>query len=130
MRNQGALELSKNSSPLVERHTNLIGFANLPVLILTSTKQEFLARKIAKLLVSSHLAAAVQIREVDSYYRWKDEIHNHNEFALTIKTIESHFSRIEELIKREHTYDIPQLIMLDFKGGSAEYLRWIEQQVS
>jgi periplasmic divalent cation tolerance protein len=102
----------------------------LPVLILTSTKQDFLARKIAKQLVDSRLAAAVQIREVDSFYRWQAKIHNHNEYTLTIKTIEAHFSKIEELIKREHTYDIPQIVMLDIKDGSADYLRWIEEQVS
>ena len=102
----------------------------MPVLILTSTKQDFLARKIAKQLVNSRLAAAVQISEVDSFYRWQEKIHNHNEFTLTIKTIEAHYSKIEELIKREHSYDIPQLIMLDIKDGSADYLRWIEEQVS
>lgn len=102
----------------------------MPVLILTSTKQDFLARKIARQLVDSRLAAAVQIREVDSFYRAQLKVHNHNEYTLTIKTIEAHFSRIEELIKREHTYDVPQIIMLDIKDGSADYLRWIEEQVS
>ena len=72
----------------------------------------------------------MQIREVDSFYRWQGKIHNHNEYTLTIKTIETHFSKIEELIKREHTYDTPQIIMLDIKDGSADYLRWIEEQVS
>lgn len=37
---------------------------------------------------------------------------------------------MQKLIKREHTYDIPQIIMLDIKDGSADYLRWIEEQVS
>jgi uncharacterized protein involved in tolerance to divalent cations len=34
------------------------------------------------------------------------------------------------VFKREHTYDIPQLIMLDIKDGSVDQLRWIEEQVS
>ena len=102
----------------------------LPVLVITSIKQGFLARKIAKQLVNSRLAASVQIAEVDSVYGWEQNVHNHNEFTLTIKTIEVHFSKIEELIKREHTYDIPQLMMLDIKHGSIDYLRWIEDQVS
>ncbi len=48
--------------------------------------------------------------KVDSFYRWQAKIHDHNEYTLTVKTIEAYFSKIEELIKREHTYDIPQII--------------------
>jgi uncharacterized protein involved in tolerance to divalent cations len=34
------------------------------------------------------------------------------------------------MIKLEHTYAFPQIIMLDIKNGSADYLRWMEEQVS
>lgn len=121
----GKLQFRPNSSKMQTDRETL-----LPVLIITATKQEVLARKIAKLLVTSRLAAAVQIDTVDSFYRWNEQVQNHTEFKLTIKTIRSHFAKIEELIKREHTYDIPQIIMLEIKDGSADYLQWIEQQVS
>jgi periplasmic divalent cation tolerance protein len=100
------------------------------ILVACGSRKE--ARRIAKSLVSRRLAACVQELggPIHSTYRWKGKIESAKEFLLLIKTTRKRFSAASELIRQLHRYDVPEIIALDVRAGSADYLRWIADSVS
>ncbi len=89
------------------------------------------ARKIARGMVDAKLAACVNIgtAPVESIYRWKGKVETGREFLLVIKTTASRLSALEKEVKRLHSYDVPEFVVLEIAAGSKEYLRWVEESV-
>ena len=87
------------------------------------------AREIASALISERLAACVHVLPIESYYRWQGEVHHEPEVLLQIKTAADCLAAVEALIKRLHTYELPEVSVLPIVGGSAEYLAWIAEGV-
>jgi periplasmic divalent cation tolerance protein len=83
------------------------------------------ARQIASALVSERLAACVQIMPVESVYRWNGAVQQEPEFLLQAKTTTGRLPAVEALIKRLHTYDLPEIAVTLIVAGSEEYLAWI-----
>jgi periplasmic divalent cation tolerance protein len=99
------------------------------VLVTCGSKKE--ARKIAQALVQRRLAACVQeigVR-VRSMYRWKGRVESANEVLLLIKTSRKRFSAVSTLVKKLHSYEVPEIIALNIADGSREYLDWITSNV-
>jgi periplasmic divalent cation tolerance protein len=90
------------------------------------------ARTIAKSLVSRGLAACVQELggSIRSTYRWKGRVESGKEFLLLIKTTRKRFAAVSEAVKRLHSYEVAEIIALDVRAGSPDYLRWITDSVS
>ncbi len=91
----------------------------------TSTKDE--AKQLASILLEKELAACIQINPIESIYRWKGEIECEEEFRLTIKSKVAHYDEIEKMIKENHSYEVPQIVMTLIDKGSDEYLNWIDE---
>jgi len=82
---------------------------------------------IANTLVSKQLAACVNIVPgLTSIYTWKDELCNDQELLLIIKTKNNLFANVEEVIKKIHPYEVPEIISLPVISGSYDYLQWVE----
>jgi periplasmic divalent cation tolerance protein len=99
------------------------------VLVTCGSKKE--ARKIAQALVERRLAACVQEIGVPvrSMYRWKGRVESANEALLLIKTSRKRFSAVSTLVKKLHSYEVPEIIALNIADGSREYLDWITSNV-
>ncbi len=87
------------------------------------------ARRIASKVVRKHLAACVTIilGPVQSVYRWKGKVQAGREQLLFIKTVEKQLSALEAEIKRLHSYEVPEIIALPLDWGSADYIKWLEE---
>jgi periplasmic divalent cation tolerance protein len=95
------------------------------VLITAGSKEE--AHKIAKLLLKEKRAACVNIVPgVDSLFRWKGKIDSARESILVVKTRASLFPEIIDLVKKAHSYEVPEIIAVPIIGGSEEYLQWLD----
>jgi len=95
------------------------------VLITTSSEEE--AHKIAELLVNKKKAACVNIvPRVDSLFWWKDKLDSARESLLLVKTKASLFPDILKLVKRMHSYEVPEIIALPIIDGSEDYLKWLD----
>ena len=97
-------------------------------MIYTTTDKQEVAEKIATDLVSQDLAACVQIGEVKSFYKWKGQVENANEFRLVIKAMSANYDSIEKRISHLHNYELPQVIKVDISGGSEAYLKWLSNE--
>lgn len=94
-------------------------------LITTSSEEE--ARKIAELLVNGKKAACVNIVPwVDSVFWWEDRLDSARESLLLVKTRASLFPEIVELVKRTHSYEVPEIIALPIIASSEDYLKWLD----
>lgn len=88
------------------------------------------ASAIAKAAVDLHLAACASVgAPVRSVYWWQGERQETTEYPLTLKTGAARFAALETEIRRQHSYETPEIIALPVVAGSVDYLRWIEQSV-
>lgn len=96
-------------------------------LIMTTAANRDDAEKIARALIGEKLAACVQLLPIESFYTWEGALANDAELLLLIKTKKSLFGAAMAAIKAIHTYETPEIVALDFAGGSAGYFAWIDQ---
>jgi periplasmic divalent cation tolerance protein len=99
--------------------------SNKCCVVLTTTDSKKKADAIAKTLLKSKLVACIQLDEVESFFCYEEEYRQEKEFRLIIKALSDNYSAVEELIKFNHNYQLPQIIKLDITDGLPEYIDWI-----
>ena len=48
------------------------------------------------------------------------------ESLLIIKILHRHYQEVEQVILANHSYQVPQIVMLPIETGFHEYLQWIQ----
>lgn len=106
-------------------------FRNLRAIYIT-TKDRDEAISIGKVLVEKKLAACVNIIDnMESIYRWKNEVVSEKETILIAKTTYSNVGLLTKKVKELHSYDVPCVITFNIseQEGNSEYLDWIAGSV-
>ena len=94
------------------------------VLVTTSGLEE--AERLANLLVGAGLAPCVNIiPSIISVYQWKNKLNRDEEALMIIKTSESSFDEIREIIEKNHSYDVPEIISLEISQLSPSYAAYL-----
>ena len=89
------------------------------------------ARRIAQHVVERKLAACASIvPRVESIYRWKGKVERAKETLLMIKTTAARLRKLESEVKRLHSYDVPEFVVIPIIAGSQQYLDWLRKSVS
>ena len=90
------------------------------------------ARRIARSVATKGFAACVNISlsPVESIYAWKGKVEKAREYLLIFKTSATRLSELEREVKRLHSYDIPEFIVLPIIAGSRKYLAWLQQSTA
>lgn len=100
------------------------------LIIVTSFASLEDAKKMARQLIESRLAACVQVQEgVHSIYRWEGEICEGNEVLLSAKTVADKWMDISNFIKSHHPYDLPEVIAHAPAKYEALYGKWVQAEV-
>jgi periplasmic divalent cation tolerance protein len=100
------------------------------VLILSTVSKIEDAQTIANHLVSNSMAACVNfIPNLESVYKWKNQVCKENEFLLMIKTTANKETNVYDSLSEIHPYDTPEIITLPIQNGSKDYLDWISESV-
>jgi len=98
------------------------------VLITTATEEE--AHSIAELLLNQRKAACVNIvPRVDSLFWWQGKLDSAQESLLIVKTRASLLPEVIEMVKRAHSYEVPEIIALPIISGNEDYLKWMDGEV-
>lgn len=95
--------------------------------VLTTCATEDDARTIIKAILEKKLAACIQTFPINSFYSWKGEVCNDAEICLFIKCNVKKYEEIEVTIKQNHTYELPEIILLPINAGFTDYLNWIDE---
>lgn len=101
------------------------------VQVTTTTGTREVAERIAVELVDLRLAACVQVSgPIASTYRWQGQVETAEEWLCTAKTVAATLPAIQDLLKRLHPYEVPELIATPITGGSEAYLKWLGEQLN
>lgn len=99
------------------------------ILVITNLPDPQSAARLAEKLVEQHLAACVNIlAPCASVYRWQGKIENATETPLLIKTVRTHYGKVEEAIRINHPYELPEIIAIPIESGLPAYLSWVAAQ--
>lgn len=97
-------------------------------LVMTTTSSGQEAESLARHIVQARLAACAQVQAIKSFYVWKEQPCTENEWLLLIKTRTELYPALEEFIRANHSYELPEIVQLPITTGSGDYLRWITTQ--
>jgi periplasmic divalent cation tolerance protein len=97
-----------------------------PLLILTNLPDAASAEKIANALIESRAAACVNVLAgCRSIYRWQGQVETALEIPLLIKTTAANYPQVEQIVRTQHPYDVPELIAIPITHGLPAYLDWL-----
>ena len=100
-------------------------------IVLTTASSRDEAKRIAKALVEGRLAACVNLVDgVESIYRWQGEVEEAAEVLLLIKTNVEKLEALETAVRRLHSYEVPEFLIFEVNGGSAAYLKWLDDSLT
>jgi periplasmic divalent cation tolerance protein len=84
------------------------------------------AAHIGRALVEDGLAACANVvGPIRSIYRWEGAVDDAAEHLLVIKARAADFAALETRVRGLHSYDVPEVIALPLRAGSAPYLAWL-----
>ena len=99
------------------------------MLVLTNLPDVASAEKLAHALIESRAAACVNVLAAcRSIYRWQGGVETATEIPLLIKTTAANYPRVEEIVRAQHPYDVPELIATPITHGLPAYLDWVAKE--
>jgi len=100
------------------------------VVFITAPDEEE-ASRIARTVVEERLAGCVNIvKGIRSIYSWEGKVEDEHEVLMVVKTRRDLFGMLEKRVKELHSYSVPEIISLPITEGSAEYLKWLEHELT
>ena len=100
-------------------------------IVLTTASSREEAKRIAKALVEERLAACVNVvHGVEAIYRWQGKVEEAAEVLLLIKTNVEKLEALETAVRRLHSYEVPEFLIFEVNGGSAAYLKWLDDSLT
>jgi periplasmic divalent cation tolerance protein len=97
--------------------------------VTTTTESRTHAQALARTIVKARLAACVQVLgPIESTYWWNDEVETAEEWMCLMKTTARRYPQLEQLIRSQHTYEVPEITASPIALGSDEYLEWIGRE--
>lgn len=85
--------------------------------------------ELADRLVNSRLAACVNIvSNVKSIYHWQGKVEKDTEELMIIKTEDSLKLELENFIKNNHSYAVPEIIFIKPEHVNENYLNWLVEE--
>lgn len=67
---------------------------------------------------------------VKSVYKWEGKVAQDSEVLCIAKTTRSKFPDLAEHVKRNHPYDVPELIATEVHCASTDYFKWVVDTVN
>eukprot|EP00761_Pharyngomonas_kirbyi_P002851 gb/GECH01002855.1/.p1 GENE.gb/GECH01002855.1/~~gb/GECH01002855.1/.p1 ORF type:complete len:228 (+),score=50.53 gb/GECH01002855.1/:1-684(+) len=105
-------------------HNNMSDVDGSVCLVTAGSREE--AKKLAGGLVTEKLAACVNIvPNITSVYTWEGKVEEDPEILMIIKTKTNLVSELAEWVKKNHSYDTPEVISYKISNGLPDYLSWL-----
>ena len=103
---------------------------SVPLVITTAFEGRVDAEKMATMLLEKRLVACAQISgPVSSSYWWQGKVVSSEEYLLVMKSDESRYYELEQLIRELHPYETPEIIATVITHLSEDYRQWLENEL-
>jgi len=101
------------------------------IIIKTSTDSFKVAKKISQIILNKKLSPCINIIEnVISTFIWKNKITNAIEHIVEVKTINIYKDKIVAIIKKNHNYDVPEIIQSNIHILNNDYKEWFDENIT
>ncbi|MCE7736099.1 MAG: divalent-cation tolerance protein CutA [Candidatus Heimdallarchaeota archaeon] len=94
--------------------------------IQTTVNDQLEVNQLVNGLLEEKLVACAQVSNIQSSYWWKGEIDNVPEFSILFKLPYENKQRVIEFIEKNHSYDVPEIIIED-KKSTERYFEYCHQ---
>lgn len=87
------------------------------------------AEKLAGAVLAERLAACVNIYTgVMSLYLWQGSVECSEEVTILFKTRSVLVHKLSEMIKKQHTYDLPCILSVPIDHADKDFAEWIKRE--
>ena len=102
----------------------LLNEEKLSIVETTSSNLDELKSIKNKLFNKNLISCAKIFGPIDVSYKWDGKIIDDKEFLLRLLSKTSFFQEIKEIIKKNHSYDVPEIISFEVNNSSTDYKKW------
>jgi periplasmic divalent cation tolerance protein len=92
---------------------------------LTTLNDEDGGSRLARAVVEGKLAACVQLVQIRSVFSWEGAVDDAREVLVLMKTRTEVYERLEQFVRDNHPYQVPEILQIPVTGGYAPYLSWV-----
>jgi periplasmic divalent cation tolerance protein len=99
--------------------------------VLTTVDSREAADRLGRLAVDARLAACAQLAgPVASTYWWQGAVETATEWHVWLKTTGPRVEALIDLIRSNHSYEVPEIIASPITAGNPAYLQWIAEETN
>lgn len=77
-------------------------------------------------LLNKKLVACANMSKIDSVYVWKNKKVKNNEWMVIYKTQKNFFTKVADIISKNHPYDNPVIMEIPLGRVDKKYTRWLQ----
>ena len=89
------------------------------------------AERLGEGLVEARLAACCSVvPTVHSFYYWEGQLKREHEALLLVKTVQSRAQAVQDYVRSNHSYELPEIVQIAIESGLPAYLQWVADQVA
>lgn len=100
------------------------------IIIQTTIDREQEAKNLINLLLETNRIACGTFHEIQSSYKWKEELVKDNEFEISLYTKDSLMREVIDILKERHPYELPKITVLEPVFTLPEYEKWINNSTT
>ena len=102
-----------------------------PVVLYITVPNREEGLRIGRALVEEKLAACANVIDgLTSIFRWEGAVQEESEALLIAKTDRTLVDAASDLVKLEHSYDCPCVVVLPIIGGNQDFIGWISAETT
>ena len=96
------------------------------LLVQTTCPDMTSARALTDRLLKARLATCINlVKDVESHYNWEGKRKQGSETLLLIKAPALNYAAREAAIRKDHPYELPEIIAVSLSAGLPAYLNWV-----
>ena len=96
--------------------------------IITTTDSLKIINKISDYLLNKKLSPCIQVlTNLESKYIWEGKIASNKEYLMLIKCKTNNINTISTYIKKNHNYEVCEIIKLDMDILNDKYEKWFNK---
>ena len=100
----------------------------IQVVVTAGSKNE--AERIGRAAVGARAAACAQISgPITSLFWWKNALDEVEEWYCVLKTTRDRFADVEAVVRKTHSYEVPEILAVPVTEGTRDYLAWLEGEL-